>query len=1732
MFRLTAFALCFMMVLESGATASAGPVRFLGGALLTSLYNVIADVTFAPAVRKTQIPARLMPDYADASRYVKLIPKGPVEVRDLKPPRPFDLVKLQREQRGRVVVLHTPLKSTASQLRVRRRLAIPHSLQPSTTGIMPWWTYQVQKVPGLGQAMANVTNLNVLIEATDVDVPFGGLDLAFRRVYNSQSTHDANGDDGSTPSVFGNKWTNTLDTHIGWSSAGSNTGIVSVYTPDGAREDYSCEINVQATCTSETPGVYDLLATGQPVVSGGGVACWFQWTKKTGTTYLFFAPYKACTSNPAGYYGKLWAIYARNESFSVDLTYGWTNNDASNPENIATIRATHFPDGGRLTLTFGQIAGSAKITELMSMARPDMKTTIDYQYDALGNLVGVDKPGDNPVLQTNESVPTTWGNGTTIPAGNLPEVYDIGKAGNIDQACGPRGAITSMRQNTSNDKADGACFDFDYTSGQLADWYTEGVLDPTPRDNVSPSPIQANETGWQPWFEATFSQFALSGCHGTTTQMYDQLGHLIQWCVDAAGRVTKTSMNVGGTTWIATSAQWDSNNDLVSTTDARSNTTQMAYDENGNTVEVSHPSELTSQGTISPTSFYDYDVYNNLVHYCDPANNSHNSWIASNSDGLCAEFGTHYAIYTYTSDSGPGDPNEPYGCLTDTYKPGGYHTQFKYQGGSGPCGVGLPTKVIGQSIQQDDKSTRQLNEILSYNNDGTLYTFDPGDPHQSSGNGLWTVSYATDGMARIRSVEDPDGVTSYRCYDQDGSLFYSETQHQYTLDGSPGCPSLPELLSGVQPPKYAVAYSYDPDSNVATETHHHNCGVSCLAAVQLTSWCTPTISVAADTACNYYDGSDRLVEVKQAYDSNAPDMYVNPWITRYLYDLTGGQYNFAQSPTFSAYGNLFETQELLPPGSGSVTTTVPPDSGYPTPPPNVVYQPIKGAAFDGLDRPVKKYSLLAGGSSEELNTETLTWDTSPLDSGGVEGLLGKDCNGAGQCQQFDYTADGQEMTFASSDGSSPTRSYEYDPDSRVASIKSGSHSPLTYIYDKDGNLMTATDSDQGSSPATLNYHYYPDGIKESLDVASSALTQVGLFSYSYYSDGPLKTEVIDDSSLGSINGFQNAGKTTLAYTYTNNQRLLTRTETGAGAYLKTQTSKAYNASGFENAETNPGTTFSGFSYSAESELLGMTSSNPGGCNGGPPNSISYSYSLRGELSSWPACTAGNPNAAMANGLTVSVGAIPNSIVETTWDDRMPSMTRVKQESNCGGGTLPLCSNSSWGYDDAGRLTSEGQVIDEPNNERPRPQEIVRVAVTAIRCYDAENHVQISLTTAGSGGTCNAPPVTTTSTSWGGDGHPITIGTYDSGGTLHNETLHWSGDQLLFTTRSVNGNARLDDIKVDVQGDILPYDSGYQGLTFYDRSLDGTVMGCHNASGVSFLGVGPPWNVSSESPCLTNETNKAQMPTTINWSGQPFFLAKYRVDLPMGQGGALGMPRPDGFTDDFDTIQGVRAYDSAAGLWTAPDVFGGVVADPASQKSYMWSGNNPVAYSDPSGYITYVGNAWASGVDLLFNVHAFVQVIENGMNVSIEYGNPNGYFGAVERDPYGSSVGSFSDGKPIVLVSTPGGLTGSALDMRVLQVFGQIDQYLYKYDTCYCEFNSNSVVAAGLLMLGYTPEQVGQMVHGPGAFAGPNPGDAIAQGEELANRITAMALNAFVALGLMGSNGLDYCGSCGWTGMLR
>jgi YD repeat-containing protein len=1496
---------------------------------------------------------------------------------------------------------------------------------PPTTGINHYWTYEEEPLPGIGKAMVNVGNGNTLVQVDDLDIPERGIDLAFRRTYNSQSQHDSSGTDGSTPSVFGNGWTNTFDAHLAYDSTDN---IIQVYDIDGARYDYTS--NGQGGWTPPAGQYAQLTSDG---------ACGYYWTKKTGAAYYFEAPNQpsSCgTQIPAGLSGRVMAIQGRNINNSLTFTYSWVNGDDTNPENLTQIVVSHS-DGQSLTLTFSLLNGTGP-DELQSISRPD-GATASYEYDSSGDLLEVDRPGD-----ATTSAPTCSSTNTAC----IPETYTYGAGYLLATANSPRYTVSQRNHGGVAQEGDTVNFAFD-ASRRATSMTDYGVVNFIPQDGVSPSlppsqqPLQPSPapTGLQTWYTET-----LSGYGSGVTTVSDSDGHSRMWTVDSLWRVTETQ-EWTGSQWLVSYQTWDGNDNLITFTDERNNVTTFAYDGNGNAIMEAQPQVTTSMGTFQPTAWYQYDQYNNLLYYCDPDwVHQHNGDYPGGSNP-CTGSPSGVVHYVWATGSAP----EVYGELTDTYTPLGYHHHLSYDSN------GMRLSVVGDTITQVDTTQRTPTQSFTYDAYGNLQTYNPG-------NGTWHLAY--DSLNRVLTREDPDGVYSYICYYADGSTHYTETSYQRARDGgSSTCHATP-------PGIYATVFSYDADGDTLTQT-----------AVHGGTWVSnsaPTLPTTQGITYKFYDADDRLVEVEQPYDATS-DTYTNPWITRYLYDLSqNGSVSFNYGGTnYSAHGNLFKTVELLPPGTtysatrGHLAATPEPS---PTPVANTAYQDTKGTAFDALDRPTAKYSFVAPQSTpnpDTVNTETLTYDRAPA----TLGLLAQDCNALSQCQTFSYDARGSESSVTFSD-STPSRTMAYDPDSRVTSVTSSTFGAQSYTYDADGRLSTSQDPSGGgvTSPALLTHHYYADGKEESLDVSSSALGQSGLFTYSYRPDGRVQTQAINDAS---VSGIVNPGTAAVSYTYTAAGRLTQRAESGAAAN-STPTTFTYDANGNEVTNTTPGAALSSMEYSAENEMLGFTG--PTALLGG---SATYSYNARGELTHWPTqVPVGSPSPFpvwYADGAQVH----QDSYGSVTWDDRMATAT---------GTDSALSGSSGKIFDAAGRMTAWSSYSGSGSSSDEG------------RSYDAENHTLTSA--ADYPDSLGNEQYLANTVSWGPNGHPIMVGI----SSTQRDTLHWDGDVLLFTT---NNSGQLDDIKIGAQGDILPRDPKYKGLTFYDRDPSGGAMGCHNATGATYIGPSEAYSRTTTgkigsvayavSPCSTNTrfarvTGTPSMPTSVMWWNSPTSSIGFAPGV--GAGGVLGMPRTDGYADGTDSIQGARTYDSNTSTWTTPDAYAGEVDDPATQKSYMWNGNNPAMYADPTGYIVYVGENTVIPPGLVILVpapiavpqenHAFVEVIGEHKDSVFEAG-PKLQAGQLlprlkPRADYGSHVSEskkadrgIAASSPVV-VPPPGLMTQSQWDAAVRGAFAQLNTELQATSVPYGVINSNTYVAEGFHGLGLSEAQINGIL-GPHAIGG-------------------------------------------------
>ncbi len=1358
-------------------------------------------------------------------------------------------------------ILRGPVNSAASTQhphigsRPRTSLSVTTG-SSNNTGINPWWTFEEGAIPGVGKYMVNVANGNLIVQSGDVDIPERGIDLAFQRTYNSMSGRDWNADDGSpTPGQYGDGWTNTFDTHLATNSSGG----ISVFDIDGARYDYAPS---DTGCLTAPAGMHNTLCW-----DGG---CGYFWTKTSGTVYYYFEPSfgSGCeyyTNQAPAYAGRLYMIFARNNNNWIRLTYSWAGGDATSSANLTQISVAH-EDGQALTLNFAVASSGA--TLLSSLVRSSDGASITYAYDASNDLTSVTEPSNG---SSNGSV------------NNTMHAYGWFAGHQMSGAAGPRWTTGSWG-------GDGGYIAFSYSGAQVSNVWHVGIMNFTPADGTGTQLQTGAPTGG--W---TFGDDQFGYSSGVTT-LRDWDGHGTNWYYDSIGRTTQTQEWTGAF-WLLTYASWDANNNLTESVDARGNATDYAYDSNGNTVAVALPAVSTNQGTFRPTSLYSYDRTNNannIVAYCDPVRTHAlgQDWTdyPGSSDALCPNSvgATRYAWYD-------GDSGEPFGRLTDSYTPLGYHRVLGYDTArQGGAQFGLPTSLTGDAVVQTDNTTRTPQQSFTYDSYGNLISYSAG---------VGSTSLINDNLNRVTAVTDPDSVTSRTCYYPNGQVQAKQSAAQYVLDGNIACGS------------HSVSYTYDPDGDLASETHH--------------------FGTSAGTTSKYYDGADRLVEVTQPHDASA-DLYSYGWLTRYLYDLSQGNSVSVDGATFHAYGNLFKTQEYLP------STPVIAVNTTPTSP---AWTDVRGTSFDALDRATVAYENAFGTTPKTTNT---------YDSNSNYGLLSQSQNAAGQQTVLSYLSTGwtYQKSFQNDGGVTPSETYSYDPNGRAVSIQSSQFGSENLAYDSDGRLTSDAEPTGGgyTSPATIAYGYYDDGLRKSLSVSSSQLTVSNAFQYSYRVDGLLQTQHLTYPITGDF-----------AWTYTNAGRELTQSDPYTGSVITlynsqdgpigmTRTLQAktftYDAYGRVASLVLPeGYTYGSFTYDTEDETTGYARSNAycgttlnnASCTGG---TRTQTYSIRGEL-----VTVGDANQYARSSQLSADGILVNGNSSESYDgfDARSGMAFYRQQTAL-----------TYAYDAAGRQT-------QITNTYP-----YGYASYATRSYDAENHL-ISQAYTGTSFSCTnqiqmcgdgnnvVSGGATLTYGWGPNGHPIEVSGPGVQGTA---SIHWDGDNILMA----------GDFEVGKLGTADYAGEQYaQSFTVTDRDMSGQAVSGHTWKDFGAWDAAPPTRQCAA--CSKGQASEGYALPSTKPSDNDMYAPPTSY---------LSGVRGDGYTDGYgNTFQGVRAYDGNLGTWTTPDEFAGVVHDPTSQKPFMWNRNNPIGYSDPSGYVSQVSTATGSNGQINVTITLYVQFNGDG-----------------------------------------------------------------------------------------------------------------------------------------------------------
>jgi YD repeat-containing protein len=1359
--------------------------------------------------------------------------------------------------------------------------------------------------------MVNVGSGNLLVQADDVDIHERGIDLAYRRTYNSMSGHDASNTDQSTTSNFGNGWTSTFDAHVAYYN-GNN--VLSVYDIDGTRYDYTASGGLWLP----PPGMQGT-SLAPASESGYSNSCYYQWTKKDGTAYIFYAPdYHARSCAQAGIGsgldGRIAEIFGRNSNNYVQFNYSWQGGVVDSG-HLGSIVALHA-DGQQLVLSFALTNGTSACDgsgpcELHSITRPDNQA-ITYSYDSSGDIVEVDLPGNN----ANATLPQTYG-------------Y---KNGTLWYVTSPR-YVLSYRA-TSGNPTDGNVTYFGYSTGQLQYVQRYGVVNFTPNDGTGALLQPSIPSGIRTYYQQNFSGYNGSGCAtsvsgsamvvtsagvSANTSVTDTDGHSTTYATDGCWRLSQTQ-DYTASLWLVRNEAWDDQNDLTASTDDRANETDYAYDAHGNTTEVALP----ATGSFRPTSLYSYDPHNNLTAYCDPIETNTLGMDWTNQPGITgptpcpSQTGVEYFTWAPSAANLSGD-------LTDMYTPLGYHLHLAYdQSAEGGGDYSLPTSVTAASqIVQEDGSSRTPTETFSYYSDGDLSSY-------SKGNGSWSMSY--DAMNRLLVRTDPDSVSSYSCYYSDGAVQYTETASQHAADGAPS-------TCQTSSPSSSDSKLYDADGDTSSVIDHKG--------------------GTTGTTTNFYDGDDRLVEVMMPYDSRTVsnstpttpyEAYPFPWMTRYLYDLTEpgsttplGTPSISGVGTVSAYGNLFETEEWLP-GNATVTAG--------TAPAAPAWLPTRGNSFDALDRALNKYELAFGSTPESSNT---------YDCNGESGLLCQVQNAMSQITSYTYDSDGHTsgVSFTGAAPLASNRNYTFDADGRTASVTS-SMGTMTYTYDGDGRETMTNEPGGQTGATTVCYGYYADGTRSTLSLGTACpggtstvggINQQNFLMYSYRPDGLLQSESVSWTAQGTFNWtYSPAGREQTQSDPVTGQSVTAYEDESANfpptAFTETLAAKSIDYDAFgrvKDIKFPQGYAIGAPSYDTDDELESENLTYSAGSTAVFQEALTLN--ARGELLAGAVSLLSGtdgPNkggssqnfSQSANGTLLSLQ--PTSTSSGTQSgaiqiDARSGMALASQNPASSGSGIPGVLVDR--YDSAGRQIEQD---DEAGG-------LGTTATAGVaRTYDAENHM-----VTGQPGTVG--PNTSTAYSWGPDGHLRTIVEPDiyepTSGTSTTYNLHWDGDALLFVNAGAGTVAYIGSLgTLDSTGT----------FAIIDRDQSGTQISMHgnnDAGSFTYKTWFSGWNITGPS---LQQAGKTIAP------GSGMFYGSCGGEMDSSGTSQeshncptsdiwISMARADGYLFGGFNFQGVRVYDPVSAQWLTPDAYAGDVHDPMSQKPFIWIRNNPFTYEDPSGY---------------------------------------------------------------------------------------------------------------------------------------------------------------------------------------
>jgi len=665
------------------------------------------------------------------------------------------------------------------------------------------------------------------------------------------------------------------------------------------------------------------------------------------------------------------------------------------------------------TLTFSLTGNHvSSISDSSTPAR-----TVSYGYDAAGNLTDVIDAGnghwqfsyDSSHRMLTMRSPRYYGDTTTTPSPVVTNHYD--SAGRVDWQSDPLGRKTSFDYIS----AAGSTLVTNPKGNVRADEYTAGLLTAVTRGYGT-------------------------GQAATTYYRYDPATLGRSMVIDPNGDISR--------------AQYDSNGNPVSRTDALNRTTYYTYNDFNEVTSVTEPKRIDYWHPITTSLTYDdagnlltteaplQDAYGNTTatatttyHHDDPAHPGDVTSVTDPNDNTTINTYDAYGDLISTTDAA-GDKTtygydtarslrvrmvSPKGNLANA-DPAAYTTTYAYDA------YGRPT--ITRDPLWTSATSSQHQTVRHYDKDGNLDSVTDGNNH--------TTGYSYDAAGERTAVRRPDGSTQRTDYWPDGTVHVQydgnnqPTTYQYN--------SRSDLTSVTDPLGRATSYGYD-------------------LAGQLTS---KTDSSGRVTA-NGYDAAGELVSI--SYSD-----HLTPNISRISYDADGQRTSMTDgtgtsSWTYDSLHRLTNTTD----GTGHTVSYGYDIGGRLS---SISYPSGAGTVTRGWDsanrlRTVTDWNSHTTTFNYDANsnltseiypngtTASFTFDTADRPVGISDAST---ANPSTPFASFGYGRDGADLlTSVSATGvPSDNHSYGYDPVNRLTSLDQ----TTAYSYDAADNLT--------SRPANIN----------------------------------------------------------------------------------------------------------------------------------------------------------------------------------------------------------------------------------------------------------------------------------------------------------------------------------------------------------------------------------------------------------------------------------------------------------------------------------------------------------------------------------------------------------------------------------------------------------------------------------------------------------------------------------------